>query len=95
MPDTPVRRARATLPELEDHGAFQRRHIGPDAAEQQAMLELLGYASRAELIAASGATTTSVRAAIAAAGGAGGSGRGVGGLDPGGRRGARQLRRMG
>jgi glycine dehydrogenase len=50
MPDTPVRRARATLPELEDHGAFQRRHIGPDAAEQQAMLELLGYASRAELI---------------------------------------------
>src|SRR5687767_5005303 len=51
MPDTPVRPQRpATLGELEDHGAFQRRHIGPDAADQQAMCELLGFASRDALI---------------------------------------------
>jgi glycine dehydrogenase len=49
MPDTPVS-ARATLEELEDHGAFQRRHIGPDAADEAAMLGVLGYASRAALI---------------------------------------------
>jgi glycine dehydrogenase len=51
MPDTPVRRAaRATLAELEDHGAFRRRHIGPDAAERAAMLASLGYATMAELV---------------------------------------------
>ena len=49
MPDTPVS-ARATLDELEDHGAFQRRHIGPDGADEAAMLGALGYASRAALI---------------------------------------------
>ena len=51
MPDTPLRsRQRATLPELEDHGAFQRRHIGPEAADQAAMLAALGFDSRAALI---------------------------------------------
>jgi glycine dehydrogenase len=51
MPDTPVRRAaRATLAELEDHGAFRRRHIGPDAAERSAMLAALGYATMADLV---------------------------------------------
>jgi glycine dehydrogenase len=49
MPDTPVS-ARATLEDLEDHGAFQRRHIGPDAADEAAMLGVLGFGSRAELI---------------------------------------------
>jgi glycine dehydrogenase len=49
MPDTPVS-ARATLDELEDHGAFQRRHIGPDAADEAAMLGALGYPSRAALM---------------------------------------------
>src|SRR5215208_4510778 len=49
MPDTPVS-PRATLEELEDHGAFQRRHIGPDAADEAAMLGVLGFGSRAELI---------------------------------------------
>jgi len=51
MPDTPIRRAaRATLAELEDHGAFRRRHIGPGAEERSAMLAALGYASTAELV---------------------------------------------
>src|SRR6266849_109782 len=51
MPDTPIRnRARETLAQLEDHGAFQRRHIGPDAADQAAMLRTLGFDSRAALI---------------------------------------------
>ncbi len=51
MPDTPLRAgARETLPELEDHGAFERRHIGPDAAEQSAMLAALGFDSRAALV---------------------------------------------
>jgi glycine dehydrogenase len=51
MPDTPVRNSvAATLAELEDHGAFARRHIGPDAADEAAMLSVLGFASRAELI---------------------------------------------
>ena len=39
-----------SLAELEQHDAFQGRHIGPDAAEQQAMLKELGYASRAALM---------------------------------------------
>ncbi len=52
MPDTPVPvPSRATLPEqLEDHGAFARRHIGPDEADQAAMLAVLGFASREALI---------------------------------------------
>ncbi len=51
MPDTPVRTTPTTsLAELEDHGAFQRRHIGPGPAEERAMLEVLGFASRAELV---------------------------------------------
>jgi glycine dehydrogenase len=51
MPDTPVRPQReASLGDLEDHGAFQRRHIGPDAGDQEAMLALLGFGSRAALI---------------------------------------------
>jgi len=49
MPDTPVLR-KATLADLEDHGAFARRHIGPDAAERAEMLGTLGYASLDELI---------------------------------------------
>lgn len=39
-----------SLSQLHDPNAFLRRHLGPDAAEQQAMLESLGLASRAELI---------------------------------------------
>src|SRR5688572_3904410 len=50
MPDTPIASTTATLAELEDHGAFQRRHIGPDEADQRAMLGVLGFGSRAELI---------------------------------------------
>jgi glycine dehydrogenase len=51
MPDTPIRnRARESLEQLEDHGAFQRRHIGPDPADQAAMLRALGFDSRAALI---------------------------------------------
>ena len=51
MPDTPVRpHLSASLGDLEDHGAFQRRHIGPDAADQVAMLSALGFDSREALI---------------------------------------------
>ncbi len=39
-----------SLSELQDPDAFPRRHLGPDAAEQRAMLDTLGLASRAELI---------------------------------------------
>ena len=45
-PDAP----RASLAELEQRDAFCSRHIGPDAADQTAMLAVLGYATRAELI---------------------------------------------
>ena len=38
-----------SLSQLQQPDAFLRRHIGPDAAEQQAMLEVLGLASRDEL----------------------------------------------
>ncbi|SEN12245.1 glycine dehydrogenase [Duganella sp. CF517] len=41
---------RSSLTQLEARDAFIARHIGPDAAEQQAMLDVLGYASRAALI---------------------------------------------
>ncbi len=39
-----------SLSQLRDPNAFLRRHLGPDAAEQQAMLESLGLGSRTELI---------------------------------------------
>jgi len=41
---------RTSLTQLEARDAFIARHIGPDAAEQQSMLDTLGYASRAALI---------------------------------------------
>ncbi|WP_296001369.1 aminomethyl-transferring glycine dehydrogenase [Rugamonas sp.] len=41
---------RTSLTQLEARDAFIARHIGPDAAEQEAMLAVLGYASRAALI---------------------------------------------
>ena len=50
MPDTPMPSPHASLAELEDHQAFQRRHIGPDSEDQAAMLATLGFASRAALI---------------------------------------------
>jgi glycine dehydrogenase len=51
MPDTPLRDLeRAPLEALEDHGAFQRRHIGPDAHDEAQMLSVLGFSSRAALI---------------------------------------------
>jgi glycine dehydrogenase len=39
-----------SLGQLHDPNSFLRRHLGPDATEQQAMLESLGVASRTELI---------------------------------------------
>lgn len=39
-----------SLSQLRDPNAFLRRHLGPDAAEQQAMLDSLGIGSRVELI---------------------------------------------
>ncbi|UBM10886.1 aminomethyl-transferring glycine dehydrogenase [Cupriavidus metallidurans] len=42
--------ARPTLAELEARDAFAARHIGPDSAEQQHMLKVLGFESRAALI---------------------------------------------
>src|ERR1700682_6152195 len=55
MPATRLRDpARASLAELEDHNAFERRHIGPTPADQAAMLGVLGYESRAALIDAVG-----------------------------------------
>src|SRR5258708_39010328 len=51
MPDTPLRDpARATLAQLEDPNAFERRHIGPTPADEAAMLGVLGYESRDALI---------------------------------------------
>jgi len=41
----------ATLDELEGRDEFVARHIGPDAAEQQAMCAAIGVRDRAELIA--------------------------------------------
>ncbi|MGO4377455.1 aminomethyl-transferring glycine dehydrogenase [Pseudoduganella sp. RAF19] len=41
---------RTSLSQLEARDAFIARHIGPDAAEQQQMLDVLGYATRAALI---------------------------------------------
>ncbi len=39
-----------SLSQLHDPNPFLRRHLGPDAPEQQAMLEALGLGSRRELI---------------------------------------------
>ena len=51
MPDTPVSpMTRLALEELENTGAFPRRHIGPDGDEQSSMLAILGFASREALI---------------------------------------------
>ncbi|WEF34145.1 aminomethyl-transferring glycine dehydrogenase [Pseudoduganella chitinolytica] len=41
---------RTSLTQLEARDAFIARHIGPDTAEQQQMLDTLGYATRAALI---------------------------------------------
>ncbi len=41
---------RPSLSALECHDAFAERHIGPDDADQLAMLQLLGYRSRAALM---------------------------------------------
>ncbi|WP_416049955.1 aminomethyl-transferring glycine dehydrogenase [Cupriavidus basilensis] len=50
LPMTAAQVARPTLAELEARDAFASRHIGPDAAEQQHMLKVLGYDNRAALI---------------------------------------------
>jgi glycine dehydrogenase len=54
MPDTLIPTAaaarRQSLAELEQHDAFVERHIGPDAHDQEKMLEVLGYPTRAALI---------------------------------------------
>ncbi len=39
-----------SLAQLQPADAFLRRHLGPDPAEQQAMLDFLGVSTRAELI---------------------------------------------
>ncbi|AGK48947.1 glycine dehydrogenase [Burkholderia thailandensis MSMB121] len=49
-PDRLMNRTPLSLAALETHDAFAERHIGPDAASQQAMLDTLGFASRADLI---------------------------------------------
>jgi glycine dehydrogenase len=51
MPDTPLRtHTQIPLAELEDRAAFRRRHNGPDADDESAMLGTLGFTSRAALI---------------------------------------------
>ena len=66
MPDIPQLDAHSTpLAALEDHGAFQRRHIGPDDAEQKAMLAELGFATRAALIDAVVPAAIRLRAPLA------------------------------
>src|SRR5580704_16124988 len=49
-PDRLMNRTPLSLAALEVHDAFAERHIGPDSADQQAMLEALGFSSRAALI---------------------------------------------
>ena len=44
--------AMTALTDLEQHDAFSRRHIGASADEQAHMLEVLGYPSRAAMMAA-------------------------------------------
>ena len=48
---------RTSLTQLEARDGFIPRHIGPSASEQAAMLSVLGYASRAELICARAASS--------------------------------------
>lgn len=50
---------RHPLLDLEDHAGFVRRHVGPDAAERDAMLSALGVASLGELV--DRAVPTSIR----------------------------------
>ena len=50
LPMNAAAQARPTLAELEARDAFAARHIGPDAAEQQHMLKVLGFDSRTALI---------------------------------------------
>ncbi|KVG14520.1 aminomethyl-transferring glycine dehydrogenase [Burkholderia thailandensis] len=49
-PDRLMKRTPLSLAALETHDAFAERHIGPDATSQQAMLDTLGFATRAALI---------------------------------------------
>ncbi|AIO67564.1 aminomethyl-transferring glycine dehydrogenase [Burkholderia oklahomensis] len=49
-PDHLMKRTPLSLAALETHDAFAERHIGPDDASQHAMLDTLGFASRAALI---------------------------------------------
>ncbi|WP_158935272.1 aminomethyl-transferring glycine dehydrogenase [Burkholderia sp. S171] len=49
-PDHLMNRSSLSLAALECHDAFAQRHIGPDAADQHAMLDALGFASRAAFI---------------------------------------------
>ena len=46
-PDRLMNRTPLSLAALETHDAFAERHIGPDAASQQAMLDTLGFPTRA------------------------------------------------
>ncbi|WP_250452621.1 aminomethyl-transferring glycine dehydrogenase [Caballeronia sp. ATUFL_M2_KS44] len=49
-PDRLMNRTSLSLAALECHDAFAGRHIGPDDADQRAMLDALGFASRAAFI---------------------------------------------
>ncbi|PTB18109.1 glycine dehydrogenase (aminomethyl-transferring) [Trinickia symbiotica] len=49
-PDRLMNRTPVSLAALEVHDAFAERHIGPDAVDQQKMLDALGFASRAALV---------------------------------------------
>ena len=49
-PDRLMNRSSLSLAALECHDAFAERHIGPDDADQRAMLDALGFASRAAFI---------------------------------------------
>ncbi|PLZ01978.1 glycine dehydrogenase (aminomethyl-transferring) [Burkholderia sp. WAC0059] len=49
-PDRPMNRPSLSLAALEVRDAFAARHLGPDAADQQAMLDALGFSSRDALI---------------------------------------------
>src|ERR1700692_2805764 len=49
-PDRLMNRSSLSLAALECHDASAQRHIGPDAADKHAMLEALGFASRAAFI---------------------------------------------
>jgi glycine dehydrogenase len=49
-PDRLMNRTSLSLAALERHDAFAERHIGPDDADQRAMLDALGFASRAAFI---------------------------------------------